>query len=55
MNTKYAILIVGLPGTGKTSISKGLLNLVGGAYCSVDLIHSKLFKSQKIEEDRDFS
>lgn len=55
LDAKHAIIIMGLPGTGKTTISKKITSLLNSFYCSVDFIRSKIFDNDIIKEDRDYS
>jgi|GEM_PF-2987849 len=55
MKNKQAIIIIGMPGSGKTSISKMLIDRLPFFYCSSDLIRSKLFEEERITEDRDYT
>lgn len=52
---KFALIIVGLPGTGKTTISKKLSQLLPCYYCSSDLIRASIYNEQFIKTDRDYT
>lgn len=55
LDKKYAIMLVGLPGTGKTTISNRISSMLSFFCCSTDTVHSKLFDDAVIKEDRDYS
>ena len=55
LDKNYAIFIIGLPGTGKSTLAKMLSDKLMCFYCASDVIHSELFGEAEIYRDRDYS
>lgn len=55
MSSPYAIIIIGLPGCGKTTLAQSLIDNRDCFYCSSDIVHSKIFDEFEIKKDRDYS
>lgn len=55
MENNLAVLIIGLPGTGKTTISNIIANELSFFLCSTDIVRSKLFGEYEIHKDRDYT
>ena len=56
MSRQLVVLIIGLPGTGKSTIAKRVCQLIAPvAYLSTEIVRSKLYGISNEPEDRDFS
>jgi len=52
---KFAIILIGLPGSGKTTIAQCLLEHFRCHYFSSDTVRVRLFGNPSITEDRDYT
>ena len=55
LSSPYAIIIIGLPGCGKTTIAQSFIETKDCFYCSSDIVRSKIFDELEIKKDRDYS
>jgi predicted kinase len=54
-NEAWLILIIGLPGTGKTTLANKLSEVFGCPVITTESIRSFLYEEKKVTEDRDFT
>lgn len=52
---KYLIILIGLPGSGKTTLAKKIVERYGCDFFSSEIVGAQLDRYQSIKEDRDFS
>jgi len=54
-NQLSVVLIIGLPGTGKTTLGERFASLLGWTLITTERIRADLFGSETVTEDRDFT
>ncbi len=55
MSNSLLVLIVGLPGTGKSTLAKRLADVFDCTVITTEVVRSQLFNENQIMEDRDFT
>jgi predicted kinase len=52
---KYLIMLIGLPGSGKTTLAQKIVERYGCDFFSSEMVGAQIDRYQSVKEDRDFS